>query len=159
MEGSMTFEAGTGDIRPLEPGNLEFIPESGATRTIEKAREKYALIEEWEKEKESLEDQVKALKKRIEGAESEIRVLVCRRGEQLEIPTSAPIESTEDPKVCRLVPGGKHDWHRIREIEGVALEDCLNCGLERTARVLGPDGIKRISKPSWAYTRPVEGAL
>jgi len=109
---------------------------------------KYKLIEEWEKEEESHSEKAKACRKRIAAAEAEIRKIVLG-GAQISIPTTSadPDAPVEPP--C-TTPDSYHDWQRIRETNGLLLEDCSRCGLERTGAPGEPH--------NWIFTRPTEKA-
>lgn len=118
--------------------------------TIGKARRIYLEINDLEKEEDEHKDRAKDARKRIEARLGLIRSLICDP-KQLELPKAEEEpEPIEDPTVCPEHEDGAHEWERIRDTEGLIVENCSLCWLERIGREPGP------GEPivDWTYARP-----
>lgn len=114
---------------------------------FDRAREKMEYARSLEAESEAKKGQAKHLSDQAKGARGEAEALLCDRAvarpkenPQLAIPEP-------DPTVCPENDEGVHDWVRLRETDGVFLEQCEECDHERTAKIPETEGVV----PAWVY--------
>jgi len=113
------------------------------SQIIEKAQHLYSLIEEDERERDSLKDRVKACEKRIDARESEIRKLIkASANGQEELPLEE-VSATEP----ECVEGMPHDW--IASVNEPNTMSCARCKV--TAR-------RDSAVDPWGYVFPASEA-
>lgn len=97
---------------------------------IDRAKSKYVLITEWEKEERKHKDEAKSFRERITSAEAEIRALINGATNQGELGLDETETLTQEEPAC--IEGKEHDWEDVIEIvPDFESQVCNQCDMER----------------------------
>lgn len=133
--------AETDEAQVMEEGFLTF------EERVSRASRKIKYAQGLEKEADGLKKKAKELLEIAQEARDQSDELILEKpNPQIEMPIAKTGDGEPNLEICAEQENGQHEWERLRDGDGVILEQCALCSHERTART-PEDG----AAPIWTY--------